>query len=231
MASAKDPILIPATSTHLNQATTPFADRAAAQFNNNSNSANSNTNVAGNYSTSIGTAALARTPSRASSYFPSAQQRHQLSADRDRIASASPVLSRPGRFTEEWDASQRGSSIIDGPAATTSNNMSIQRSNSVSGSILTGDVGSGQVPSRSNTLKKKASMRRTGSLRRSSSRRSMKAGSVRSLAVQSATDQDEMHNAFFCPVPTTGNPTEALANRFQGECLMIHELMCLVGNS
>jgi hypothetical protein len=35
-----------------------------------------------------------------------------------------------------------------------------------------------------------------------------------------------MHSAFFCPVPTTGNPTEALSNRFQGtalpaECLFL----------
>lgn len=43
----------------------------------------------------------------------------------------------------------------------------------------------------------------------------MKAGSVRSLALQSNADEDEMHSAFYCPVPTTGNPTEALANRFQ----------------
>lgn len=73
--------------------------------------------------------------------------------------------------------------------------------------------------SRSNTLKKKSSMRRSGSLGRSGSRRSMKAGSVKSLALQSNADEDEMHSAFYCPVPTKGNPTEALANRFQGECM------------
>lgn len=71
--------------------------------------------------------------------------------------------------------------------------------------------------SRSNTLKKKSSLRRSGSLGRSGSRRSMKAGSVKSLALQSNADEDEMHSAFYCPVPTKGNPTEALANRFQGE--------------
>lgn len=135
------------------------------------------------------------------------------------------AATRPtGKFKEEWDASQRGSSIINGPIPrpynTHNNNMSsIQRSNSFSGSTSGGggmDGSSSIQVSRSNTLKKKASLRRSGSLKRSSSRRSMKAGSVRSLALQSNTDEDEMHNAFYCPVPTTGNPTEALANRFQG---------------
>lgn len=140
-----------------------------------------------------------------------------------------PAPTRPtGKFTEEWDASQRGSSIINGPvpsrhntvhSARQANNMSsIQRSNSFSGSANgAGTIdGSSIQMSRSNTLKKKASLRRSGSLKRFGSRRSMKAGSVKSLALQSNTDEDEMHNAFFCPVPTTGNPTEALANRFQG---------------
>ena len=53
-------------------------------------------------------------------------------------------------------------------------------------------------------------------MKRSSSRRSSRAGSVRSLALQSAGDTDETHSAFYSPVPTTGNPTEILANRFQG---------------
>ena len=38
-----------------------------------------------------------------------------------------------------------------------------------------------QAPSRSNTLKKKASMRRTGSLKRSSSKRSLAAGSIKGV--------------------------------------------------
>jgi hypothetical protein len=112
-----------------------------------------------------------------------------------------------GKFTEEWDASQRGSSIIDGSA--------MHRSNSVH-SALSYATGDEHVPSRGNTLKKKPSLRRGGSLKRSSSRRSMKAGSVRSLALQSASDPDESHSAFHCPVPTSGTPTEVLATRFQG---------------
>lgn len=109
-----------------------------------------------------------------------------------------------GRFNEEWEASQRGSSIIDGP---------MQRSNSV---LSQGDT---LIPSRGGTLKKKASLRRTGSLKRSSSRRSSRAGSVRSLALQPGGDADEAHSAFFSPVPTSGNPTEILSNRFQGMLL------------
>jgi len=156
---------------------------------------------------------VSRTASQASGYFP----QHHAGNDYDQTRSntianaqiadgalAVPVPMRSTKFTEEWDASQRGSSIIDGP---------VRRSNSFSGSTTE----SVPMPSRGNTLKKKPSLRRSGSLKRSSSRRSMKAGSVRSLALQSSTDQDEMHNAFFCPVPTTGNPTEALAARFQGE--------------
>lgn len=106
-----------------------------------------------------------------------------------------------GRFNEEWDASQRGSSIIDGP---------LHRSNSM---VSQGDT---LLPSRGGTLKKKPSLRRAGSLKRSSSRRSSRAGSVRSLALHPAVVVDEMHSAFFSPVPTSGNPTDILANRFQG---------------
>ncbi len=105
-----------------------------------------------------------------------------------------------GRFNEEWDASQRGSSIIDGPA--------IRRTNSAN------SQGETLIPTRGGTLKKKASLRRGNSLKRSSSRRSSRAGSVRSLALE--PDGDEMRSAFWSPVPTTGNPTEILANRFSG---------------
>ncbi|RFU73547.1 ph domain [Trichoderma arundinaceum] len=131
----------------------------------------------------------------------------------------------PGRFTEEWDASQRGSSILDSRRGQGSPVMSgsaapgsaaMQRSNSVN-SYAAGDDRA--LPQRGNTLKKKASLRRsgtgTGSMVRSSSRRSARAGSVKSLALQTATDPDELHSAFFCPVPTNGSPTDVLAARFQ----------------
>lgn len=141
--------------------------------------------------------------------------------DDDYLHAPVPARRPTGKFTEEWDASQRGSSIIDGPVSrrnNANNNMStIHRSNSFSGSTAGGGMdGPGSIQlSRNNTLKKKSSLRRSASLGRSGSRRSMKAGSVRSLALQSTADEDEMHSAFYCPVPTSGNPTEALANRFQ----------------
>lgn len=154
----------------------------------------------------------------------------QTSPYQDHNRLYAPVPTRPtGKFTEEWDASRRGSSIINGPIPrhtthddNSINKMSsIHRSNSFSGSTTGGAGGfmdgSSIQMSRSNTLKKKSSLRRSGSLKRSGSRRSMKAGSVRSLALQSNADEDEMHSAFFCPVPTTANPTEALADRFHGE--------------
>lgn len=130
---------------------------------------------------------------------------------------------RQPKFTEEWDASVRGSSIIDGP--THRNPPTMQRSASISSrpEVLStagdGATIGGSSLSRGNTLKKKNSMRRsgsrTGSIRRSGSRRSMKAGSVRSLALQSSHDPEETLSAFYCPVPTSGNPTEALSARFQ----------------
>ena len=141
----------------------------------------------------------------------------------------------------------RGSSIIDGPASPQPQSQphssssyqytnqystnprdsrigyhNMQRSNSAAShrsEVITNDGASThQISlSRGNTLKKKQSLRRSGSLKRSSSRRSMKAGSVRSLALQSTSEPDEQRSAFYCPVPTSGNPTEVLANRFQGE--------------
>lgn len=103
-------------------------------------------------------------------------------------------------------------------------NNTMQQSSSYAGS--TGPSEPGQQHnislSRGNTLKKKASIVRSGSIKRSGSRRSTRAGSVKSLALQSSNDPDEMHSAFYCPVPTTGNPTEALANRFQGRFTLRH---------
>ncbi|KAK8069222.1 PH domain-containing protein [Apiospora phragmitis] len=141
---------------------------------------------------------------------------------------ADNYLRRDPKFTEEWDVSVRGSSIIDGP---THRAAAMQRSNSTSSRhgdnmSMTGDgTTSGISLSRGNTLKKKGSLRRSGSLKRSSSRRSMKAGSVRSLALQSSHDPEEALSAFYCPVPTTGNPTEVLANRFQSWRKILKDLI------
>ncbi|KAL3426179.1 PH domain-containing protein [Phlyctema vagabunda] len=131
-------------------------------------------------------------------------------SDSSPLSHSAAQQQNPGRFNEEWDASQRGSSIIDGP---------MQRSDSVM------SQGETLIPSRGGTLKKKASMKRGASLKRSRSRRSSRAGSVRSLALQSSGDVDEMHSAFFSPVPTTGNPTEILANRFQAWRKVLKDLI------
>ncbi|KAG6006093.1 hypothetical protein E4U21_007390 [Claviceps maximensis] len=134
----------------------------------------------------------------------------QRQPDTHSTGSSSPVVG-VGRFTEEWNASQRGSSIIDQNYR--SDVITMQRSNSVR-SFAAGD--DDQLPVRSNTLKKRVSMGGSNSIRRrSSSRRSNRAGSVRSLALQSTMDPDDAHSAFYCPVPTSGNPTDVLANRFQ----------------
>lgn len=147
------------------------------------------------------------------SYRSASNANHHYAAD-DRPSQPSEQLG--GRFTEEWDASQRGTSIVDGHGGSTHRSSSAH-------SFRSGD--DNQLPtrheqerlSRGNTLKKKSSMRRQASLGRSSSRRSLKAGSVKSLNVHSANDADEANSAFYCPVPTTGNPTEVLTNRFQSK--------------
>jgi hypothetical protein len=86
-----------------------------------------------------------------------------------------------------------------------------------------------QTPSRGGTLKKKSSLKRTSSLMRTSSRRSSRAGSVRSLALgekEKYGQSEEMNSVFYCPVPTSGSPTELLANRFQGMVLLFSLLIC-----
>ncbi|KAF4453577.1 hypothetical protein F53441_3823 [Fusarium austroafricanum] len=135
------------------------------------------------------------------------------------IQAPQPLSQQGGRFTEEWGAAPRGPSVLlDYPSP----GANMQRSNSVH-SFITGD--DQQLPSRSNTLKKKNSIRRNGSLKRSSSRRSMRAGSVKSLALQSSSDHDEGHSAFYCPVPTSGNPTETLSTRFQNWRKVLKDLI------
>ena len=125
------------------------------------------------------------------------------------MAPATQDDSSHGRFHEEWDASQRGSSITDGDR-----NHHLNRAPSV---MSQAQVDQALLPRRGATLKKKAS------LRRNTSRRSSRAGSVRSLALQ-PEPRDEMHSAFYSPIPTTGNPTEHLANRFTGMLALNHEL-------
>ena len=73
---------------------------------------------------------------------------------------------------------------------------------------------SSSVPGRSNTLKKRDSVKRMSSvIKRSGSKRSVTAGSV---ADHPRVDSSKEYNSpFTTPIPTTGSPTEVLANRFQ----------------
>jgi hypothetical protein len=76
------------------------------------------------------------------------------------------------------------------------------------------------TPSRQGTLKKKASIKRQSSMKRTLSRKSSRASSVKSLNLgdkEAYEEHPDRNSAFYCPVPTTGNPTEILANRFQGK--------------
>ncbi|KAL2853833.1 hypothetical protein BJY01DRAFT_258711 [Aspergillus pseudoustus] len=125
-------------------------------------------------------------------------------------------LGHYSRFHEELDViSRRGS--MDGPSG-------IQRSASQMSQSRSA------TPTRSGTLKKKSSLSKRGSMRRSGSRRSLRAGSVRSLVLgdkeKYPVDGDEdVNSAFYIPVPTTGNPTEVLANRFQAWRKVLKDLI------
>lgn len=147
-----------------------------------------------------------RASSRPSSYAGNSSAFHYSHGARDQ----SPAPHNP-RFKEDFDTRSQRSSI-DVP--------SIQRS----ASQMSG------VPTRSSTLRKKASLSKKGSLRRNGSRRSMRAGSVRSLSLgdreKYATDgTEDMNSVFAVPVPTTGNPTEVLANRFHAWRKILKDLI------
>lgn len=128
-------------------------------------------------------------------------------AARDFAMDSQPQRAPTGRFTEDWDASQRGSSVLDHPRSRPASRGSTTTANTTAAEDA--------ALSRGNTLRKKASLRRSGSLGRSGSKRSMRAGSVKSLALQAGADEDEQRSAFYCPVPTKGSPTDALSSRFQ----------------
>ncbi|KAL4741802.1 hypothetical protein BDV11DRAFT_182436 [Aspergillus similis] len=127
----------------------------------------------------------------------------------------SPLASY-GRFHEELDTmSMRGSADRPSIMQRSASAMSHSRA---------------ATPTRSGTLKKKSSLSKRGSLRRSGSRRSMRAGSVRSLALgdreKYAVDgEEDVNSAFYIPVPTSGNPTEVLAERFQAWRKVLKDLI------
>ena len=85
---------------------------------------------------------------------------------------------------------------------------SIQRTNSAMSQSQT------LTPSRDGTLKKRQSLSRKGSMKRTLSKRGSRPPSL-VLPDDTLAQNPEMNDAFFTPVPTSGNPTEILANRFQ----------------
>lgn len=118
----------------------------------------------------------------------------------------------PGPSKEDFSTGRHNSSrtMIDGNAG-----GDISRTNSTMSQSQT------LTPSRGGTLKKKASISKRASVKRSGSRKASGPGSVRLSYAGKETfpgvDGDEINSAFFVPVPTTGNPTDILVNRFQGE--------------
>jgi hypothetical protein len=85
----------------------------------------------------------------------------------------------------------------------------------------------GGTVSRTNTLTKKNTLSRKSSLKRSGSRKSLAAGSIKGVQIDDPKRAvgDEYNSVFYCPVPTTGSPTEILANRFQGVYFLLSTLV------
>ncbi|KAI9723600.1 MAG: hypothetical protein M1812_000900 [Candelaria pacifica] len=87
------------------------------------------------------------------------------------------------------------------------------------------------TPSRGGTLKKRVSLSKKASVKRSGSRKGPRFGDVEgSLAAVEKERydhglEDEMKSATFTPVPTSGNPTEILSNRFQAWRKVLKDLV------
>lgn len=134
---------------------------------------------------------------------------HDTSSDRAENAripnhdgTAAPLtrLRSASRFNEEWDATQRGSSILDGLDEPHSPNVTQKNNKPQIRGVL-----------------RKSSLRRGSSLKKPHIRQNSKVGSIRQLNVQDWEKIDEKESALVSPVPTNGNPTELLAVRFQGK--------------
>lgn len=128
--------------------------------------------------------------------------------------SQSAQQNQSAKFSEEFDAGQQESSTVGGDFG------DVRRNESVVSQSHT------LTPSRGGTLKKKRSLSRKGSVKQTSSKRDSRPGSVKSLGLGDQEDYadghgNEMNSAFFTPVPTSGNPTEILANRFQCKLLTL----------
>lgn len=119
----------------------------------------------------------------------------------------SQTISHPRRetnFNEEFDLPTRGGSIVDGGTLSRANSTRSQATTAVQ-----------TTPSRGGTLKKKSSVSRKASLKRSGSRRLSRSASAVGLDGERGIEGDELHSAFYTPVPTDGIPTVVLAERFE----------------
>lgn len=115
-----------------------------------------------------------------------------------------------GKFSEDFDASVRGSSVLE------DSTPKLQRSASTKSTSST--LNQSGTLSRGNTLKKKTSISRKSSLKRSGSRRSLYAGSIKGVPTGDESAGPSSDNSvFYTPIPTSGSPTDVLANRFQGK--------------
>lgn len=124
------------------------------------------------------------------------------------------------RIHEKFDAGQPGFTLVDGDG----NQPELYRSGSMMSQSIT------LAPSRGGTLKKRQSLKKSGSIKRSSSRKSLGPGSVTSLAIgdreKYSGSQGNYELYSYTPVPTTGNPTDILADRFQGKSPSLSQFIC-----
>ena len=125
--------------------------------------------------------------------------------------SQSNLRTQNSQVDHDPSANQQGSSTVG--------ESELRRTNSAASQSQT------LTPSKGGTLKKRQSLSRRTSLKRTGSKKESRPGSVRSLtfADDTGVQSAEMNNAFYTPVPTSGSPTEILANRFQGR-LFVHYL-------
>lgn len=160
---------------------------------------------------------MSRPQTPASGAYSSAAPIHELDRTQSRLSYAGSTAAgfdhgAAGAPRPTSALSQNDDIHDDSRLSAPDRSSTLQRSNSQMSQSAIGGV------SRSGTLKKKASLR-GNSLKRSGSKKSSYAGSVRSMRLgeKEKYESDERDSAFYCPVPTSGNPTELLATRFQGQ--------------
>ena len=120
------------------------------------------------------------------------------------FAQEKPIpLSQSNLHAQNTNLADGGTSTVADSSVTQGNQSTLSQSHTL-------------TPSRGGTLKKKASLSKKSSLRRTGSKRNSHVGSTKDLAFADDSAVPQSNDAFHVPVPTTGTPTEVLANRFQG---------------